>query len=288
MSYMLDEIKKIYEDSADLYFPDWRKCNKNEAVLLAIEHKNKNDYDGYIGAIMTKYWPKLCKYYNRCKLVVTPEDVHSWLSQAVMYAIERHPWTNENSSIYGDKNAPDKVINRVMESRRLTFYQQLNRYNRKINSALISLDSLSEDMADTYTPISEDEHTFIIDDLVIKAFEAKDYFTAFFVDAIESERFNVGGRHKKLVTHLSNLDSHCDIFANRYGLSMDSVRKASTYITRLDRDVIKKKIDTTLNDMKRKMAQEQSDVCGDFDSCSSLYNINEIVEFYYVDLWNTN
>lgn len=285
---MLEDTRESYFECANLLVPEWRELSKNQLAFDAIESKNDRHYDGYVAALMLKYWNKMIAYYHRCKLVATPEDAHGWLVTAVMYALDNHPWTNPSSSIYKDKNGPDKVINRVMESRRVTFYQQLNRYNRKINSSLISLESLSEDMADAYMPMSEDEHTFIIDDLVIKAFEVKDYFTAFFVDAIVSERYRVGGRHKKMVTHLKNLECHCETFASRYDLSLELVKKASTYITRLDRATIKKKIDTTLNEMKRKMVQEQSCDGNGTDSGSTLYNANEIVEFYYVELWDND
>ena len=283
---MLEDIKNSYMECATLLVPDWKSMSKNTLAFEAVDKRHSQYFDGYVSALMVKYWGKMVAYYHKAKLVATPEDVHTWLVNAIMYALDKHPWTNPKSSIYQDKNGPDKVINRVIESRRKTFYQQLNRYNRKINSNMLSLDALSECMLDTYTPMCEDEHDFIIDDLVTSAFAVKDYFFAFMVDAIVNERCSVGGRHKKLVTHLKNLSSYCDIFASRYDLHIDKVKKSSTYITRMSRADIIRKINLTLHDMKRKIEKERLGIInGDVDE-STLYSYNEIVEYYYTELWD--
>ncbi len=284
---MLENTKEAYLACANMYVPDWKMMSKNVLAFEALEKKNSKEYDGYVSALMLKYWSKMISYYHKCKLVATAEDAHTWLVQAVMYALDNHPWTNPKSSIYQDKNGPDKVINRVIESRRKTFYQQLNRYNRKINSAILSLDNLYEDMLDTYTPLCEDEHPFIIDDLIIRAFKEKDYFFAFLVDAIVAENIKPIGRHKKLVTHLKNLNTHADIFACRYELNMDVVNRAITYITRMGRPDITRKINLTLSDMKRKIIKEQLGIKTTSDEDSKLYSSNSVVEYYYTDLWGS-
>lgn len=253
---MLEGTRKIYEDSANLYVENWKNINKNDLVRMAIDTKGKSCYDGYISAIMLRYWGKMTSYYHKCKLVATPEDVHTWMTQAVLYAVNKHPWTNEKSSIFGDKNGPDKVINRVFESKRLTFYQQLNRYNRKINSAILSIEALSEEMFDTYTPMCEDEHTFMVDEVVVNFFNVKDYFVAFLIDAVVNERFKIDCNNKKLVTHLQSLEKHCDIFAGRYDLDINRVKRASTYVTRLNRKNTKRKIKESLITLKRLMNRE--------------------------------
>ena len=283
---MLEEFKKIYEESANLCVDNWKTHDKNDLIREAVRNEKTTYFDSYISAIMIRYWGKMTAYYHRCKLVATPEDVHMWMTQAVMYAVKNHPWDDPKSSIYKDKNGPDKVINRVFESKRLTFYQQLNRYNRKINSVLLSLESLNEDMMDTYTPMCEDEHTFIMDDLIIRAFHEKDYFFAFLIDAIVTEGYKVEGKNKKLVTHLKNLESHCDVFACRYGLNLMCVNKASTYITRLSRSIIRYKINTTLNEIKRKIEGEQYLNSNRSGESIELHNPNAIVEYYYTKLWD--
>lgn len=250
---MLEDARESYLTCANLFVPNWNNMSKNKLAFEAIEHKDDKCYDGYVSALMLKYWGKIITYYQRCKLVVTPEDVHSWLVVAIMYALDKHPWTNPSSSIYNDKNGPDKVINRVMESRRVTFYQQLNRYNRKINSALLSLESLSDDWADANTPAVEDEHTIDLEETVMECFNLKDYFYAFLLDAVIYENYTIHKHYKKLVTHLQNIDDeYCRTFAGRYDLDFNRVKRASSYVTRMDRTEVNERMVSTPRELKKR------------------------------------
>jgi hypothetical protein len=149
----------------------------------------------------------------------------------------------------------------------------------------MSLESLNEDMLDTFTPMCEDEHTFIMDDLIIRAFNEKDYFFAFLMDAIVTEGYKVEGRNKKLVTHLRQLYNHCDVFAGRYDLNLESVNRASTYITRLSRSDIRYKIVVTLNDIKRKLVRDRLGA-NDDTNYMELHTPNSNVDYYYTKLWD--
>lgn len=283
---MLEDAKELYETSARLYIEDWKSRDKNDLIREAVDNFGTYKYDSYVSAIMLKYWAKMIAYYHKCKLVISPEDAHMWLTQAVLYAVEKHPWTNPNSSIYNDINGPDKVVNRVLESKRLTFYQQLNRYNRKINSALLSLESLTEDLLDAVTPIYRDDTTFEIDEFIVNLFKHKHYFEAFLIDAIVHQRYSVT-QPKKLVTHLRCLDTYCDIFALRYELNINRVKRASTYITRLCRASIKHKISTSLVDLKRMICNDEGAI-NSGDTKAQPLNINTpntASNGKYVDLW---
>ena len=247
---MLEQNKNLYLTSANILDVDWSSMDKNDLVLECIKHKDTKLYDSYISAIMLRYWNKMLSYYQRCKLVATAEDVHTWLVQAVLYAIERRPWENKNSSIYQDKNGPDKVINRVIESKRLTFYQQLNRYNRKINSVLLSLESLQEDWADANTPFTEESPTIDVDELILSFYKNKDYFFAFLLDAIVYESFLLDKHTKKLVTHLKSLGKeHYKVFATRYDLDENKVLRASGYVSRYPRIVLTTRVKNASADL---------------------------------------
>ena len=248
---LLPENKKMYEDKANLYIDNWQEVNKNELVLKAIEHKGDIMYESYLAAAILRYWNKIDSYYNKCKLVVSPEDVHSWVVGGVLYAINYQPWKNENGSIYNDPTGPDKVINRFIESRRVTFYQQLNRYNRKINSAILSLDTLTEDFFDSVAPTYEDKHNIEAEELVLKYFNKMEYFTAFMLDAIIVEGYIIPDNIKKLATFLIEYDQNsCKNFSNRYNIPLDKVIEASKYITNLSRFRVNSKIQTTLDNLK--------------------------------------
>lgn len=250
---MIQETKEIYKELANLYVPDWETKNKNDLVREAIVHKKDSSYDGYISAIVLRYWGKMIAYYHKCKLVISVEDAHAWLVEAIMYAVRKHPWTNPDSSIYEDENGPDKVINRVIESRRLTFYQQLNRYNRKINSCLLSIESMTEDFADANTPTINDNYTVEYDDIILETFSVKDYFNSFMLDAIIYENCTLDENHLgPMCKHLRFLDDHyCRIFANRYNLDFDRVKRASSYITRMERSNIMDRLEKAPTELKR-------------------------------------
>jgi hypothetical protein len=250
---MLEATRESYLGCANLLVPEWKNMSKNQLAFDALEHKNDRYYDGYVSALMLKYWGKMTAYYHRCKLVATPEDAHGWLVMAVMYALDNHPWTNPESSIHNDKNGPDKVINRVMESRRVTFYQQLNRYNRKINSALLSLESLSDDWADANTPMVDDEYNIDLEEIVMECFYLKDYFYAFLLDAIIYENYIIHKHYKKIVTHLQSIDDeYCEIFAGRYNLNLDRVKRASSYVTRMHRTEVNERMLMAPKELKKR------------------------------------
>lgn len=250
---MLEQNKEIYQESADNLIPNWKTMNKNELIINAANCTDERLKNGYVAAIMLRYWNKLDSYYYKCKLVTTPEDIHTWLIKSVMYALERKPWEDPKSSIYNDPNGPDKVINRFIESRRLTFYQQLNRYKRKISSMSTSLDSLTDDYKDIFTPTYEESVDCEYDDFVISYFKKKDYFLAFLVDAIiyEDVLDSKGLNRRKFSSHLKNIDEfYCTIFASRYNLKLEDVLYSLQFINNYSSYQLKNKIEYNLIRLK--------------------------------------
>ena len=242
---MLDEYKLIYEEVASVGVPDWKTINKNELVRSASLLQNGSLKDSYIAAIMLNYWHKISKFYNKCKLVASPEDVHTWLTISVMYAIDTKQWENENSSVYQDPNAPDKIINRCMECRRITFYQQLNRYNRKINSAILSLDSLTEDYKDAVSPAYMDSYLYEVHDVISKNFDIGEYLIALILNAILYEHWEVSKENlRRVVNYLKKLKlSEADILAERYDIKKDQAASAIKYCNSLTIDELRRKVE---------------------------------------------
>ena len=76
---MLEETRKIYLETADNNLPGWRKIDKNDLIKTAADLDNGPLKDGYMSAIMLTYWNKIIKYYNKCSMVTSPEDIHTWL-----------------------------------------------------------------------------------------------------------------------------------------------------------------------------------------------------------------
>ena len=97
---MLDEYKKLYEEVATAGLPEWKTINKNDLIKTASYLENGYLKDSYVAAIMLNYWNKIGKFYSKCKLVTSPEDIHTWLTISVLYALDHKPWESEKSSIY--------------------------------------------------------------------------------------------------------------------------------------------------------------------------------------------
>ena len=245
---MLDENKQIYEEVARTYLPNWKNMNKNDLIREASDMPNGPEKDAYVSAIILKYWNKINKFYSKCKLVASPEDVHMWLTIAIMYAMDNKPWEDPSSSIFEDKNGPDKVVNRVMECRRITFYQQLNRYNRKINSNILSLDSLTEDFKDSVLPVYNESYMIEVSEMVSRKFNEEEYVMAFVIDAILCENLkNREEDFKKFVTHFRKMDNEfCEGFASRYCLDEEAVKHAVWCVTRMNNVELRKKVEYNL------------------------------------------
>lgn len=254
---ILEQNKEIYEQTAS-QLVGWRDKDKSELLIQAGNASGK-DRDKYFAAAILKYWNKLEKYYYKCKLVATPEDVHTWLINAILYALDHKAWEDPKSNIYQDPNGPDKVVNRAMESIRLTFYQQLNRHKRKVNSAILSLDTLIEDYDDVFNPESpEPVESSIWNYIVTDYFDKKDYFVAFMVDMVlYDDVVKDKLDEKRLNLYLRNIDNkYCVEFAHRYHYNVNDVIKASSYVTKLSSTVIRKKIEYTLLKLGKEIRED--------------------------------
>lgn len=250
---MLEETRKIYEDCANSHLPQWKEIDKNELIRTASRLSNGPLKDAYVAATMLNYWNKISKYHYKCSLVTSPEDIHTWVVIAVMYAIDRKPWEDPKQSVYNDVNGPDKVVNRIIESKRLTFYQQLNRYNRKINSTTLSLDTLTDDYKDLFIPTSFDTYDFEIYQLVKDYFNKKDYFMSFMIDAIVNENVLEDTLNKKrLASHFRRLDNEfAKRFSEMYEVSLEKVVDALQYVNNLSTYKFNNKVEYNLVLLKK-------------------------------------
>ena len=241
---MLDENKLIYEEFATTYLPNWKNENKNDLIRKASTLPDGIEKDAYVAAIMLKYWSKISKFYGKCSLVTTQEDIHEWLTTAILYAINKHPWDSPTASIYNDPNGPDKVVNRGMECVRLTFYQQLNRYNRKINSAILSLDCLTEDYKDAATPVYLDSYICEVHDVIIGYFEKEEHVLGLLLNGILYENWQMSEENaKRVAVYLKKLDlEDAKLIASRYSVDVEYVIKSVTYCNRLTVDELRRRV----------------------------------------------
>lgn len=255
---MLQEYKEIYQQQANT-IPDWKKINKNDLCNLYLENEVKNPYlaQCYLAAIICRYWTAIDKLYGMSYTAFSPEDCYSWLINAIMYALEHRRWKDPTCKLYTDPNGPDKVINRTMQSERLTAYQALNRIKRKANALVFSVEQHNEDLGDAY--LSSDltcdvEEPSTIKNLPKFFFRRQDYFTSFLTDIIMNYNvmdFSDEGKlqlNDKKVAHQIRVidDKYCLQFSETYGIEYDRVLNGATYVTPLSSEKIKEKISNSL------------------------------------------
>lgn len=246
---MLEKQKLIYEQRADNVVPGWRTANKNDLInkYLEYEHTDRVLADGYMSAIMCKYWRAIDRYYATSKNSVSVEECYDWLVRSVLYAIKRRPWIDPNNKLYTDPNGPDKVVNQVIKSTRLGFYQSSNTHKRKLNYGTASLDALMEDLGEA-APLPEVDnlHDMIWDmdirNFVQDAFKNQEYLLAFMVDGIvnyevfDHERGQDGYMYsqfnpKRLSRHIRALSpKYCEQFSKVYGVETSDVVKAAQIV----------------------------------------------------------
>lgn len=255
---MLERYKKMYEQRADEIVPGWRKENKNALINLYIkyEHSDRVLADGYMSAIMCRYWRAIDKYYATSHNSVSVETCYDWLVRSVLYAIQRRPWVDPNNKLYTDPNGPDKVVNQVIKSTRLGFYQSSNAHKRKLNWGTASLEALVEELGEA-APVPEVDDLkdacldLDIKNLIQDAFKNNEYLLAFMVDGIinyevfEQEKDSNGHCYtvfsaKRLSRHIRALNSeYCERFSRYYEIDEQEVSRAAQTVHNFSRVKLK-------------------------------------------------
>lgn len=184
---MLDEYKQIYIENANL-IPNWRNMSKSELAKLYIQHEGTDIANSYFSAIMCKYWNLIGSYYYKQDVKIANEtDCYDWLIEGITYALEKRVWEDPENALYNDPKGPEKAMTVCITSTRATFYQYTKHDKRSLNYTLLSLDSLEENSSDGFfLPFFDSYETLqsYVNDKVIEAFNKKDYFVCFFLDAL--------------------------------------------------------------------------------------------------------
>ena len=138
---MLEQEYKTLYNCASI-IPNWKTANKNDLANAYVDNENNERLkDAYFSALMLRYWGNIGKYYISSKdSGFSIQDCYSWLVEALTYSLKQRKWRDPSSSMYEDKNGPDKIINRCIFSRRQYYYYLSNTANRKANVHALSLD----------------------------------------------------------------------------------------------------------------------------------------------------
>lgn len=177
---VLDDYYKIYRERAK-QVKGWDKIDKNKLINDCVDCDDSTLKDCYVAAIVCRYWPALCSSYQQSFMAASEEDVYDWFISSILYVLRNRAWRNPASSLYGDEKGPDKCINIKIKCSRLTFFQQNNRYNRKINHGVESIDKLTEELGDACAPSTVDQ---ISDNSAFYAWIRKEYLAMNYLNAL--------------------------------------------------------------------------------------------------------
>ena len=151
----LEEVYRSYRKQADC-LGDWVAMNKNDLANAYIANENNPvKRDQYMSALMCRYWGNIGKYYVAGGGAVAIHECYNWLVEALTYALRKRKWKDPTNKLYSDPSGPDKVINRVLSSIRLGYYQSSNTDKRRSSFNTHSLDNACEEFGDAATFLNE-------------------------------------------------------------------------------------------------------------------------------------
>ena len=158
---MLEDIKKSYVKTANSSVPNWKELDVNTLCNLYIENeKDEVKKNGYFSAIVLKKWGYIGKHYINSKSSgFSIEQCYDMVLDAVMYILKMRKWLDPNNKLYGDKNAPDKCLNRCIFSARQRDYYLSNRDKRKYNYGNVSLEYIVDNVGD-HTDVLGDDFSY--------------------------------------------------------------------------------------------------------------------------------
>lgn len=147
---MLESEKRMLVKCANTYVSDWKNRSVNELCNLYVENEtNEILRQGYFSAIFLKKWGYIGKNYNTSKASgFTIEDCYEMVLDAVLYVLKKRMWLNPESDMFNDPCGPDKILNRVIYSRRQLWYYNANCDKRAANYGKSSLTEIEEKVGD--------------------------------------------------------------------------------------------------------------------------------------------
>lgn len=233
---MLDGFKKLYSDKADI-IKGWKSLSKSELCNLYLEEKEKGSdlADCYLSAIVCNFWNNAVRHYYSQQVKEAEEsDCYNYLIDGILYALNHHVWLDPSNSLYGDPKGPEKAINVVLSSLKYNIYAYNSRYKRRLRKESLSLDSI-QDYSYRMPNVTDKCDDGFLDEFVRTAFNRKEYFKAFMVDAIvHGEVFDKSNgaefNQKKLRCCLRKLneDDYCKTFSETYKINnIPAVERAS-------------------------------------------------------------
>ena len=264
---MLEQEYKTLYNCASI-IPNWKTANKNDLANAYVDNEdNERLKDAYFSALMLRYWGNIGRYYTSSKASgFSIEDCYNWLVEALSYSLKQRKWRDPSSSMYEDKNGPDKIINRCIFSRRQYYYYLSNTANRKANFHALSLDDEEN--------IDQDHNTHLIDNsyqtdklsldistISYSLYKENNRLESFLLSYLSLNDFSVYSKSKdewklnksSLVASIKNI-SYDDFryFVNKISedISEDRIKENYKELKEIKENKVRYVIDKALNNLK--------------------------------------
>jgi len=143
---MLEDVYKSYRKLADEV--SWKKYNINELFFKTIEYENTDLYEKYYAGVICRVWGYSGKVFRSVNRHIPFDQCYDIVIDAVNYVLSKRVWESENSSLYGDKSAPDKAFHIALRRQRSIILSSLTADKRQSNFNNLSIDSFREEYND--------------------------------------------------------------------------------------------------------------------------------------------
>lgn len=223
---MLEEVYDSYRSLADEI--EWTKYNQNDLFFEYINHEDDDLKEKFYAGIVCRYWGYTGKMYLQCNKHVPFEQCYDVLIDTINYVLDKRVWLNPESSLYGDKTAPDKAFHMVLKRQRSILLSNLTAFKRKTNFNTLSIDEIHEKYSDAaeglFEIYSTSEHEWELVDFI----KNHDPLEIIILDRI---CFGEWRTLKNIVKLIKNLDeSYSEYYNISYGISPENYTKIITKI----------------------------------------------------------
>lgn len=233
---MLKEYKEVFQNAVSV-LPEYKSLTQIE---LADKYNEGGQLkDAYLAAIVLRYWNIIEKLVYKDYGLYDPKEAYDWFMDALLYILRDQPWHDPKASVYNDPRGLEKTLNICVKCSRANWFQASNRQKRKVNHNLSSLDALTEEYKDAYTPrelVIDNNDASSYKYLVIEYYNKQQYLMALVIDLIVNDlNLDKCKDNKSLVLNIKKCvrsipDNYFKLFASSYGLDPLQVEKSFSYI----------------------------------------------------------
>ena len=257
---MLDDIRRVYESNADVYLPNWRGTDKNRLCFDYTKATSGVNKDAILSAVISKFWYVFDIYARRCIKFMSAESSYDMYIDSIKYILEKAVWDDENSTVYNDKNAPEKCLIVCMKSRRLNKIRDLSRHKEIVNLQPLSIEKYIEDYGEytetNLTTFDDKDSDLLIDNvhfIISNCLKKKQYFRSLMIYLLSTSAYpfdRIEGKHF-IYDSLRNINEvFCAEFAKTFEVDLDTIKELFESYKNLSKWELRTKINNAIAQLK--------------------------------------